>query len=517
MTDQKVNGKSQGTALTLSGPQAAEQNAERFRAFQLAAQDAELALLGAALVYPDAMDAAAPFVATADFSDELFGLMWGALLEMRTAGTRPTPTLLAARISAPEVIERIRDAYDMRPMELVARMAASATTVVNAPDYAKLVREFRNRRELHVAGERLQAAMWDPSVPFVQATSEAVGSIEVALNSGIVVKRTLADQIAESMAALAVDFIPPGVTTGLTDLDKMVGGLVPGDLWVAGGRPSMGKSTLGLGIAMGSAMASYDRVIQRVDGEPWGVLVMTHEMTHLQTNQRFLTDLAFRLGDGTNPVTYDRFRPAPGVKVDPLSWSQRQGMDEAFKRLPKLPLAVDGRPGMTITEVTATIRTHKKRMAARGIPLRLVIVDHIGVGKILPSQDFGGNVIHQIGEVTSSLKDVCVNEDMTIIACHQLSRANEGRENKRPGLADFRDSGHIEQDADVMIGIYRDAYYLERAKESDAGKDEARREALRESQFKMEAHVLKNRQGRVGLVPLFVHMGANAVQNGETY
>lgn len=501
--------------MTLSGPQAAEQIAERFQAFQLAAQDAELALLGAALVYPDAMDAAAPFVATADFSDELFGLMWSTLLEMRTAGIRPTPVLLAARISVPEIIERIHDAYDMRPIELIARMAASATTVVNAPDYAKTVREFRNRRDLHVAGERLQAAMWNPMVPFVQATSEVAGAVETALNSGIVVKRTLADQIAESQAALDVDFVTPGVTTGLTDLDKMVGGLVAGDFWVVGGRPSMGKSTLGLGIAMGSAMASYSRMTQAEEGEPWGIVVMSHEMTHLQCNQRFLTDLAFRLGDASNPVTYDRFRPAPGVRIEPLSWSQREGMDKAMKRLPRLPLIVDGRPGMTITEVTATIRTHKKRLAARGIPLRLVVVDHIGVGKILPTSDFGGNVIHQIGEVTTSLKALAVNEDMTVLACHQLSRANEGRENKRPGLADFRDSGHIEQDADVMIGIYRDAYYLERAKDSDVAKNEARRTALESAKFSMEAHVLKNRQGRVGLVNLYANMGANAVQNGD--
>lgn len=516
MTDHRANGKSQGTALALSGPQAAEQMADRYREFQLAAQDAELALLGAALINPDAMDAAAPFVATSDFSDSLFGLMWGALLEMRAAGTRPTPGLLALRISAPEVIERIRDAYGFKPMELIARMAASAITVINAPDYAKTVREFRNRRDLHVAGERLQSAMWDPMVPFVQATSEAAGAIETALNSGIVVKRSMSDMIAESEQALGVDFVPPGITTGLTDLDKMVGGLVPGDFWVLGARPSMGKSTLSLSMALGSARASQRRMVQEEDGEPWGVLVMTHEMTHIQVVQRLLTDLAYGLGDSAWPVNYERFRPAPGVRVAPLSFTQREGMDKAQRLLPRLPLAIDGRPGMTITEVTATIRTHRKRFAARGIPLRAVVVDHIGVGKILPSQDFGGNVIHQIGEVTSSLKAVCVNDDMTVVACHQLSRANEGRENKRPGLSDFRDSGHIEQDADVMLGVYRDAYYLERSKDSDLGKDELRREKLTACANDMEAHVLKNRQGRVGLVPLFAHMGSNAVRNAVT-
>lgn len=474
--------------------------------------ETELALLGAALVNPQALDVAAPFVDASDFSEGFLGMVWQTMCDLHSEGVRVTPNLVAVRISSITNVEDIKRVFDKTPFALLAHMTASAITVIGAPDYAKVVREMRHRRDLNIAGERLMAGSYDPTIPLRDVASEATAVIEQALNISEPPKRTMATMIAESNAALAEDHRPPGVTCGLWAVDRMIGGYVPGDLIVTGARPSMGKSATGIGMNLLSALQSYRRVIQEVDEEPWGVLFMTHEMTHEQVVQRCLTDLAFHYGDSADPVCYSRFRPAPGQKVQPLSWTQAEGMKKASAILPKLPIVIDGRPGMKVSELTALVRQHKKRFKARGIPLRVVTVDHIGLGKIMPDRKHG-NRVDEIGEITSSLKALAVNEDVAVNALHQLSRANEGRENKRPTLADFRDSGHIEQDADVMVGLYRDSYYLERNKETDVGKENVRKEALKAAAHQLEYFVLKNRQGSVGMVDLWAHMGANAIRN----
>jgi replicative DNA helicase len=520
MAEHQSNGKAIATTggtvhrlVTSNFP--TEQMAARYRAFVAAAQDMELALLGAVLHNADAFDLAAPHVSVADFTDPLFGVVWKSLGDMVEAGIRPTAPLLSARLSAPELVETIRESYGCRPIELIIRMSEHATTVSGAPDYAKTVREFRHRRDLHAEGEKLQDMMWDPSQSFLEATSRAAEAIEVALNAGQAPRRSLKENIQDSLATLALDYVAPGFTTGLDDVDALMGGFVPGDLVVVGARPSMGKSTFSLSVSLASAKASHRRVIQEEDGDPWGVLVLTTEMTHIQCTQRMLTDIAYDLCDWRDPVTYQRFRPAPGKTPPRLTRTQSDALEHAAHLLPRLPIVVDGRPGMTITEVTATIRKHKKAFAKRGIPLRVVVVDHIGLGKILAVR-VKHNPILELGEITSSLKATAVNEDLCVVACHQLSRANEGNENKRPQLQHFRDSGHIEQDADVMVGLYRHAYYLERNKESDHGKEELRLAELDTQKHEMEAFILKNRQGPVGLVNLFASMGANAVRNKGT-
>ena len=487
-----------------------------FAEINRASADIELALLGAALTNPVAIDVAAPHVDAADFSDTFLGGVWEQLRTMHAAGTTVTAMLLVARLSAPEVVANLRAALDMTPAQFVGRLGAQAMPPKLAADYGKQIREFAARRRLHTASAIMRDVLVNPAEDMRGAASACSAAIEQALNAGQGPKTSLRDMIGSSLAALADDAVSPGVTTGLTDLDKAFGGYVPGDLIVLGARPSMGKSALSISSALQSALASYRIMCGEREGEPWSVGFFTHEMTQEQVIQRMLTDLAFEYGNSANPVEYTRFRPPPGLKPLPLSETQREGMDYAAKLLPHLPIFVDGRPGMRVSEVTAMVRSYKRRCDRRGAPLRVAMFDHIGLGKILPDTK-DRNRVDEIGEITSGLKACAVNEQFAAVACHQLSRANEGRENKRPGLADFRDSGHIEQDADVMLGVYRDLYYAERTKENDEGKEQLRKEKLAASEHVMEVINLKNRSGRVGVTDLWCHMGANAIRNAGSF
>jgi replicative DNA helicase len=496
-------------AINLNPPQP---DGNPFAEINRVSTDIEVALLGAALTNPASLDVAAPHVDATDFSDPFLGGIWEQLRTMHTEGTGVTAMLLIARMSSPDVVANLRASMNMSPAQFVSRLGADAIAVSGAADYAKQIREFAHRRRLHAAAASMRDVLVDPMQDLRAAASACSSAIEQALNAGQGAKTTLKDMILSSVAALADDAVAPGVTTGLLDLDKSIGGLVPGDLIVLGARPSMGKSALSICIALHSALASYRLMTDQCDGEPWSVLFLTHEMTQEQVIQRMLTDLAFEFGNSANPVEYTRFRPPPGVRVLPLSETQRHGMDVAAGLLPRLPIYVDGRPGMRVSEVTALIRAYRRRCARRGAPLRAVVCDHIGLGKILPDTK-DRNRVDEIGEITSALKACAVTEKLAVVACHQLSRANEGRENKRPGLADFRDSGHIEQDADVMLGVYRDSYYLERTKDSDQGKDEMRKQQLEAREHEMEVINLKCRSGRVGVLDLWAHMGANAIRN----
>jgi replicative DNA helicase len=474
--------------------------------------DLELALLGAALVSPPALDAAGPYIASTEFSEPFLGQLWQHMTDMHAQGVKIDFRLVSTRVSHPETIEIIRKSFDRTPSEFIAQLASNATTVVNAPDYAKQIRELYHRRRIFQQSSILQDELRNPASNFREVASTMTAEIEISLNTSEEPRKSINTIITESLGALEETAVAPGVTTGLIDVDRMLGGFVPKDLIVLGARPSMGKSALSISMTVGSALQSYRAMRDGLEG--WGLLFMTHEMAREQVAQRMLTDLAYWYGDQMWPVEYERFRPAPGQKVYSLTENQRDGIDKASRLLPRLPIEIDGRPGMTISEVTATIRKHKKAFASRGLKLRVCVADHIGLGKILGVRHTE-NRVNELGEITSALKAVAVNDDMAVLACHQLSRANEGRENRRPGLADFRDSGHIEQDADIMLGVYRDVYYLERTKETDTGKDIERQNRIAACKNDMELSVLKNRSGKVGLVNLYAHMGANAVRNQQ--
>jgi replicative DNA helicase len=280
-----------------------------------------------------------------------------------------------------------------------------------------------------------------------------------------------------------------GIPTGLAGLDATIGSLERGQGSILAARPSMGKTLLALQIAMNAAQAAH------------GVVYFSHEMGDIPLAQRALVAVMFDDASGGDPVAYSR------IARGRLSGLGIERLDRASAALDAYPLRIEPQPGLSVSQIAARTRQAKKLFEASGTELGLIVVDHIGL--VGASSRYAGDRVREIGEISGALHAVAREHDVHVLMLCQLSRAIESRADKRPQLHDLRESGEIEQNADLVMGVYREAYYLERS-----GSPE---DALRLPDFEnvAEIGVLKNRQGPTGTVNLFVDLAANAARNAR--
>ena len=231
------------------------------------------------------------------------------------------------------------------------------------------------------------------------------------------------------------------------------------------------------------------------------VLIFSLEMTAEQIGARLLTDLAYTHID---PVKYQR-------RAEGLAPRHRGLIDMAVKRLEGLTIQVCDRSGITVEEIAVLARMHAVELRQQGKTLDLIMVDHIGL--ITATDVHRGNRVREVAEFTQGLANLAKRLDLPVIAICQLNRAVEGRDNKRAGLSDLRDSGAIEEDASLVLMLYRPAYYLERDRFDDQQKDAVRVEKLAGCINRLEIGIEKNRNGPPGRVDVFADIGANAIRN----
>lgn len=277
-----------------------------------------------------------------------------------------------------------------------------------------------------------------------------------------------------------------GIPYGLPTLDRNTLGLVPGELVVAGGRPGMGKTTLGTVVGLNVAKQGY------------GVGLVSMEMHGVPIAQRMLSNIAY---DPRGEIlTYNAIARAVDLSDDAIVI-----LDDARRQLEGLPFWIEQERGLNIGQIAARARQMKARAERRGLSFRLLIVDHLGL--IQPSSRYAGNRVQEITEITRGLKILAGELDICVLLLSQLSREVESRDDKRPQKRDFRDSGSIEQDADVMFGLFREAYYLE-SKEEKSTEDLLRLQTVRNV---LEIEVLKQRQGPQDRYRFFCDIGCNII------
>jgi replicative DNA helicase len=304
----------------------------------------------------------------------------------------------------------------------------------------------------------------------------------------------------EALAQLQRDNSADRIATGIADLDGMTGGVHRKLVTLLAARPSIGKSTVGTAVAMNAAMAGH------------GVLIVSLEMSLKQVEARI-----------ASAATYLRFGredaiPYTGALNQTLNEYQIRQFVRAGMLVAGLPIAIDERPNQSVPEIVARVRKTAQEFKDKGKRLGLVIVDHLG--KIRP-RDPRAQVVNQIAQISNDLTVMGKSEDVAVLALHQLNRAVEGRKDKRPMLSDLRDSGHLEQDADDVLMIYRNSYYLRRPRNEDDAyeKDEsleaeaARLEQADREENLMEIIVAKSRNGRCGTVKAFCDMGCCIVSD----
>ncbi len=427
--------------------------------------EAEQHLLGTLLAENSLFDTAADTLEPDDFSEPLHGRLYEAALGMVMAGKVASPVTLKPLFDGDPALDDLGGIGYL--IELTAQAGFS-----DARDLAKHLRDLSLRRFMQGGLERAAMMCGDANVPATEIIDVADHALAVRAKDQI--HQPTGDEcIAELLAGYASQHL--GVKCGqIPAVDELVGPLRPKQLVIAAGRPGMGKTAFALSYAIGAAQSGH------------GVLFVSLEMSSAELAARMVSDMCFGRGD---PL------PFSAVRDGTLSRVQRNMIDDARSHMRRLPFQVIDAGSLTVSRLGMLVRRHARRMAARGQKLELVVVDYL---QLLSADGRGKSTYEAVSEISRGLKALAKDNDIAIMALAQLSREVEKRADKRPQLSDLRDSGQIEQDADAVLFLLREEYYLRQC-EPDNPADRLDWEALlSEAQGRIEFILAKRRNGVTG-------------------
>ena len=479
----------QSTAMIRAGEPATD--AQEAQSFRQAPHniDAEQALLGAILVNNEAQDRVSSFLKPEHFFDPLHAGIYETASKLIAAGKQATPITLRTFFETAEPIDQ-----NLTVPQYLGRLAANATTIINAVEYARTVYDLAIRRHLILIGEDMVNVAYDSPVdhPPVEQIQEAETRLFALAEQGkygqgfLSFEKALTNAIEMANNAFQRQGGLSGISTGLRDLDGRMGGLQSSDLIILAGRPSMGKTSLATNIAYNIAKAyrteqQPDGSIKTVDGGVVGFfsLEMSAEQlaTRILAEQAEISSSKIRRGE----ITEDEFRK----------------LVLASQEMARCPLYIDQTGGISIAQLAARARKLKRQKG-----LDVLVVDYLQLLTGSAGRASQGRV-QEITEITTGLKALAKELSVPVIALSQLSRQVESREDKRPQLSDLRESGSIEQDADVVMFVFREEYYVERAKPSEGTAEfQTWFEKMQQVAGKAEVIIGKQRHGPVGTVTL---------------
>jgi replicative DNA helicase len=454
---------------------------------------AEQALLGAILFDNDAFNRIGDKLRPHHFYDPVHGRIYAACAEMIGKGKLADGVTLRERFQRESGLQEIGGAsYLLTLLENAARMTS------HARDYAEIIYDLAVRRELIRVGNEITGLALEPPKDL-----DAQGQIEAAeaklfrlAEQGTTSRgfnafsQALEASIESAAAAIDSGGGVSGLPTGLIDLDRKLGGLHKSDLIILAGRPGMGKTSLATNIAFNVAKARLDarrRNPNPEEGEKLDggiVAFFSLEMSAEQLATRLLSDAA----------GIEAYR----IRTGDIRKDEYQKLVDTSQELHALPLHIDETGGISIEHLMA-----RARRLQRTHGLDLLIIDYLQL--VTASARKSEGRVQEVSEITQNLKALAKELRVPVIALSQLSRQVEARDNKRPQLSDLRESGSIEQDADIVLFVYREHYY-EMMSKPDIEKDpEAHREwVLRTGRIEREAEVIvsKQRHGATGEVKL---------------
>ena len=449
--------------------------------------EAEQQLLGAILTNNEIMDRVASIVSPEHFFDPVHRRIF------ETASARIHKNLLVSPVTLKPYFEEDEGLKELGGPAYLVRLQGASISSFAARDYAQMVYDLAIRRELIGLGEEIAARAHtvdtesDPKSQIVDAEQRLYklgeeGKSESGFQSFL---KAVTDAVHVANAAYMRDGGMAGISTGLVDMDKKLGGLHRSDLLILAGRPSMGKTSLATNIAFNIAKAykkgmTPDGIEGAIEGGAVGFFSL--EMSAEQLAARVLSEAAevpseqIRKGDMTE-VEFRRFV-------------------EAAKALESCPLFIDDTPALPISQLAARARRLKRTHG-----LDVLIVDYLQLVRPATAKD---SRVNEVSEITQGLKAIAKELDIPVIALSQLSRQVENRDDKRPQLSDLRESGSIEQDADVVMFVYREEYYKEREKpgDHDLEKMAVWQEEMERLHGKAEVVIGKQRHGPIGTVEL---------------
>ena len=449
--------------------------------------EAEQQLLGALLTNNDVFDRISQLLKPEHFYEPVHTRIY------EIAAERIRKNALASPVTLKAFLEGDAGLKDLGGPAYLARIAAAAISAYAARDYAQMIREFALRRDLITLGQDISARA--ASVRVEDDAEEQIKAAEQTLyklgEQGVAERgfqsflKAVTGAVDAAAAAYQRDGQLSGIPTGLIDLDRKMGGLNNSDLLILAGRPSMGKTSLATNIAFNIAKAyksgeKADGTVGAVSGGVVGFFSL--EMSAEQLAARILSE-ASEVGSHQ-------------IRSGDMSEEEFRRFVQAANDLQSCPLYIDDTPALPINQLAARARKLKRTHG-----LDLIIVDYLQLLKAASAKD---SRVNEVSEITQGLKAIAKELNIPVIALSQLSRQVESREDKRPQLSDLRESGSIEQDADIVMFVFREEYYREREKPADHELEKLAtwQEVMNSVHGKAEVIIGKQRHGPIGTVEL---------------
>ena len=448
--------------------------------------EAEQQLLGLILTNNDVFDRVYSKVKPEHFFDPVHARIF------EIAAARIQKNALASPVTLKAFMEDDAGLKELGGPAYLARLAGAAISAYAARDYARMIYDLAVRRELMALGRDISARAAkvdvdsEPAEQIVEAEQRLyqLGEQGHAERGFKPFLKAALEAVNMANAAYQRDGGLAGISTGLVDLDKKLGGLHPSDLLILAGRPSMGKTSLATNIAFNIAK-SYRRG-KKSDGTEGAVQGGVVGFFSLEMSSE---QLAARILSEASEV------PSEQIRRGEMTEAEFRRFMDAAKALENCPLYIDDTPALPISQVAARARRLKRTHG-----LDVLMVDYLQLLKGSSKE----NRVQEVSEITQGLKAIAKELNIPVVALSQLSRQVENREDKRPQLSDLRESGSIEQDADVVMFVFREEYYREREKPGDHDLEAmAKWQALMEQVHgRAEVVIGKQRHGPIGTVEL---------------
>jgi replicative DNA helicase len=457
---------------------------------------AEQALLGALLANNKAFERVSEFLAAEHFTDPIHARIYQAISKRCEAGQIADPVTLRAEFEHSGVLDEVGGTV------YLAQLLSAMVGIINAGDYGRVIRDAWLRRQLIDIGEVVvnRAFGAESDLDGAQQIEAAEQSLfDLASHGGsdnkaMSFEKALTQAIEIAAKAFKNQGQVSGLDTGLRDLNKKMGGLHPSDLMILAGRPGMGKTALATKIAFGAARAMLANA--RVDNPnavpKECVAIFSLEMSSDQLATRLLAEEA--------RVSADKIRRGE------ISTRDYDNFVKVSREISAIPMVIDDTPALTLSALRTRCRRLKRTQG-----LGLIVIDYLQLMRPAAGTKPESRVL-EISQITQGLKAIAKELAVPVLALSQLSRAVESRDDKRPQLSDLRESGTIEQDADVVMFIYRDEYYLQarEPKITNFDRDEKYQEAMEKWKSDMssvynkaELIIAKQRHGPTGKIDLF--------------
>ena len=440
--------------------------------------EAEQALLGSILVNNDIIDEVANIINPTSFYDPAHTKIYEVIETLNNKG------MIANPITLKNYFEKDNMLNEVGGTEYLVKLTRFSSSTKQAIDYAKIIHEMYLRRELVLISDNLSS---DTLNTKDQSAEKIIENTEKSLfdlaergsfsQSFLKFNQALDQTIEMATLAMKSDQGVVGVPSGLTDLDEKLGGLHKSDLVILAGRPGMGKTALATNIAYHAAQNLMSRQ------EKSSVAFFSLEMSSEQLSTRILSEQARIKSDD--------------IRRGKVTEDEINRYIETSRNIYNLPLFIDETPAITI----ATLCNRARRIK-RLFGVSLIVVDYIQLMRA-PSSNRNDNRVQEVSEITQGLKALAKELKVPVLALSQLSRAVESRDDKKPQLSDLRESGSIEQDADVVMFVYRESYYLQRKMPREATVEHAEWQAkMNEVAHLAEIIIGKQRHGPIGKVTL---------------